>query len=63
MRSDRRFLLLPLVVALPVLAFLTRSSLGETIEGSAFSTVLAIGGGLALGACVVLALGARRSRA
>jgi hypothetical protein len=64
MRSQRTLPALAIGVATALLlAVLARNPIGEAIEGPAFSMVLAIGSGLAIGACLILALGARRARA
>jgi hypothetical protein len=63
MSSARTPRALPIGAAILVLvALLVRHQIGETIEGPTFSTAVAVAGGLALGASLVLALGARRSQ-
>ncbi len=53
---------LPIGVAILVLLVaLARNPIGEAIEGPAFSTAVAVAGGLTIGGALVMMLGARRS--
>ena len=65
MGSARTIRALPIAATGLLLLFLAlaRTPIGEIVEGPGFSTVLAVVGGLVLGTCLVVALGAGRSRA
>jgi hypothetical protein len=64
MRSVRTVRALPIGAALLLLLMvLAHDSLAEMIEGPAFSTAVAVAGGLAVGAGLIFTLGARRSQA
>ena len=65
MGSARTIRALPIAAAGLLLLFLAlaRAPIGEIVEGPGFSTALAVAGGLVLGTCLVVALGAGRWRA
>lgn len=65
MGSARTMRALPIAVTglLLLSLALARTPIGEIVEGPGFSTALAVVGGLVIGTCLVVALGAGRSRA